>query len=252
MDQQTKAALQQDTFVTTTSHGLEWARMNRKSVIVTTSLLLAVIVIVVVTGVIFNRRSDAASTAFGAAMQVFTAPIAVAGQPPLPGVKSYSSTTERAQAANKLFLNIADTYGMTKDGKNARYFAGLTYMEAGQTSSAESTLKSVASGWDADLGALARLSLAGLYRQTGRDAQAIDLYNQIIAKPATTVPATTAQISLAELYTAQGKTEDARKIYAQLKDKDKDAKGQPGVAATIATQKLNPTPAAAPGAPPAQ
>jgi tetratricopeptide (TPR) repeat protein len=250
VDQQTKASLQQNDFITTTPNGLAWAKENRKSVIVTTSILLAAIVIIVLAGVIYNRRSDAASTAFGEAIQVFQAPLAVPGQPAMPGIKTYASANERAQAANKLFVNIADSYGMTKSGKNARYFAGLTSMEAGQTQTAETTLKSVASGWDSDLANLARLSLAGLYRQTGRDAQAIDLYNQIVAKPSNTVPATTAQISLAELYTAQGKTEQARKIYAQLKDKDKDAKGQPGVASTIASQKLNPTAAA--GAPPQQ
>ncbi len=246
MDQQTKAALKQDQFVTTTAHGLEWAKENRKSVIVTTSILLAVIVALVLTGVIYSRRSDAAATGFGAAMQVFQAPIAVAGQPPLPGVKTYASVAERAQAAGKLFNQVADTYGMTKDGKNARYFAGLTEIEAGQTQTAESTLKQVAGGWDSDLAALAKLALADLYRQTGRDAQAVELYNQLAAHPTSTVPAATAQISLAELYTAEGKTEDARKIYAQLKDKDKDAKGKPGIAATIATQKLNPAAAAAP------
>jgi tetratricopeptide (TPR) repeat protein len=250
VDQQTKAALKQDQFVTTTAHGLDWAKENRKSVLVTVSLLLAIIVLAVVAGVIYNQRSNAAETAFGEAMQIFEAPLAVAGQPPLPGVKTYSSTVERAQAANKLFLNVANTYGMTKDGKNARYFAGLTEMEAGQTQTAEATLKSVASSWDSNLAALAKLALADLYRQTGRDPQAIDLYNQLTAHPATTVPAATAQISLAELYTAEGKTEQARKIYAALKDKDKDAKGQPGVASTIAAQKLNPAPAG--GAPPQQ
>ena len=47
-------------------------------------------------------------------------------------------------------------------------------MEQGQNALAESTLKEVASGWNSDLGALAKLSLAQLYRQTGRDPQAID------------------------------------------------------------------------------
>ena len=248
MDQQTKASLQQNDFLTTTSSGLAWTKENRKSVIVTTSILLAVIVIAVLVGVIYNRRSDAASTAFGEAMQTFQAQVAVAGQPPLPGVKTYQSVQERAKAANQQFTAVADTYGMTEDGKNARYFAGLTAMEAGNNATAETALKTVANGWDSDLAALAKLSLAGLYSQTGRDAQAIDLYNQLTAKPTSTVPAATAQISLAELYTAEGKTEQARKIYAQLKDKDKDAKGQPGVGSTIASQKLNPT--APPAAPP--
>ena len=45
MDQQTKAALKQDKFVTTTTHGLEWASENRRSVITTVSILVAVILI---------------------------------------------------------------------------------------------------------------------------------------------------------------------------------------------------------------
>ena len=225
--------------------------MNRKSVIVTTShparrnrpsSFVA--------GVIFSHRSDAASHRLRRGdAGLHRRPVAVAGQPPAPRRHVVRHPSPIApHAANKLFTNVADTYGMTKDGKNARYFAGLTAMEAGQTQTAESTFKQVAGGWNSDLAALAKLALADLYRQTGRDPQAIDLYNQLASKPTSTVPAATAQISLAELYTAEGKVEQARKIYAQLKDKDKDAKGQPGVAATIATQKLNPTPA--PGAPP--
>ena len=98
----------------------------------------------------------------------------------------------------------------------------------------------MAGGWNHDLAALAKLSLAGLYRQTSRDPQAIEIYNELIAKPATTVPAGLAQLQLAELYEAEGKPEDAKKIYAQLKDKD--AKGAAG---QLAAQKLNPTPAGA-------
>ena len=236
-----KAALKQDTFVTTTGNGLEWASENRKSVLVTTSLLLAVILVAVIAGVLWNKHSDAAATAFGDAMQVFQSPVAVAGQPPLPGTKSFSSVAERATAANKLFSAAADKYGMTKDGKNARYFAGITALEAGQTSTAESTLQKVAGGWDKDLSALANLALADLYHQSGRDPQAIDLYKKLTDHPTSTVPAATAQISLAELYTAEGKTETARKIYAQLKDKDSK-----GVAGTVAAAKLNPAAAAAP------
>jgi lipopolysaccharide biosynthesis regulator YciM len=143
-------------------------------------------------------------------------------------------------------MAVADKYSMTPDGKVARYFGGLTYMEDGQNASAESQLKQIADGWNHDLAALAKLSLAQLYRQTGRDPQAIDLYNELTAKPATTVPAGLAQLQLAELYESQNKPEMAKKIYAQLKDKD--AKGPAG---ELAAQKLNPTPAA-PAAPPAQ
>ncbi len=237
MDQQTKAALKQDHFVTTTASGLEWASENRKSVIVTTSILLAVILLAVLIGVLFHSRSQAAATAFGDAMTIYQTQIAIPGQPTPPGTKTFASISDKAKAANPAFKSVADRYGMTADGKNALYFEGLTYMEEGQTQSAEATLNKVAGGWDKQLASLAKLALADLYRQTNRDAQAIDVYNQLTAKPTDSVPAGLAQIQLAELYTAEGKLDKAHLIYAQLKDKD--AKGPAGA---IAAQKLNPAP----------
>ena len=241
MDHQTKVALKEDHFVTTTAHGLEWASENRKSVITTVLIMLGLIVVVVAAAVFVNLRETSAATAFGDAMTIYQAPIASAEQPPVAGTKSYSSAAERAKAANSAFLSVADKYGMTEKGKMALYFAGLTYMEEGQTQTAEDTLKKVAGGWNKELSALGKFALADLYRQTGRDAQAVELYNELTAKPTDSVPAGLAQIQLAELYTAEGKTDQAHKIYAQLKDKD--AKGAVG---TVAAQKLNPAAAAAP------
>lgn len=237
MDQQTKAALKQDHFLTTTGPGvgLHLSTATRRSVIVTSAILLAVILLLVGGAAIYRSRSESASTAFGAAMQAYQTPLAAPGQQVPPGTKTFSSSADRAKAANTLFNQVASQYGMTPDGKTAAYFSGLTYIEAGQNQQAEETLKKVASGWNNDLAALAKLSLADLYRQTNRAPQAITLYNEIAAKPANTVPAGVAQLQLAELYQDQNKPEEARKIYAQLKDKD--AKGAAG---QIAAQKLNP------------
>lgn len=236
MDQQTKAALKKDKFVSTTTHGLEWASENRQSVIVNGGILLVVIVIAVLSAVIYNSRAEAASVAFGAAMQAYQTPLAQPGEAVPPGVTTYPSIAERAKAAGALFQAVANKYGMTPDGRNARYFAGLTYIEAGENQQAEETLKKVAGGWDSDLAALAKFALAQLYRNTGRDPQAIELYNQLSAKPAATVPSGLAQLQLADLYQLEGKTDDAQKIYANLKDKD--PKGAAGMAAA---EKLNST-----------
>jgi tetratricopeptide (TPR) repeat protein len=248
VDQQTKAALKNDKFVTTTSHGLEWASENRRSVITTTALLLAVIVILVLSGVLYNSRSNAALAAFGEAMQAYQTPVAQAGEPVPPGVKTYASLAERAKAANALFAGVADKYGMTPSGKNALYFVGLTDIEAGQTQQAEDTLKKVASGWDGDLAALAKFALAQLYHDSGRNDQAADLYKNLIAKPATTIPSGLAQLQLADLYQSEGDTAQSKKLLADLEDKD--AKGPAGA---MAKEKLNPAPASAgPAAPPPQ
>ena len=234
MDQQTRHALKQDKFVDTTSHGLEWASENRKPVILWTSVIVGIILVVVLWAVIYNSRSDAASAAFGAAMQTYQTPLAQAGEPVPPGTKTFSSAAERAKAANAQFLAVADKYSMLPDGRTARYFAGLTYMESGQTQQAEDTLKKVADSWNSNVASLAKFALAELYRGSNRDQQAIDLYNQLAAKPTSTISYGMAKLALADLYNAEGKPAEAKKVYADLKDKDpKDPAG------IIAEQRLN-------------
>jgi tetratricopeptide (TPR) repeat protein len=241
VDQKTRAALKKDKFVTTTTHGLEWASENRQTLMVNGGILLAVVLIAVVSVVVYNSRSEAASVAFGAAMQAYQTPLAQSGEAVPPGMTTYSSAAERAKAAGALFQAVADKYGMTPDGRNARYFAGLTYIEAGQNQQAEDTLKKVAAGWDRDLAALAKFALAQLYHDTGRDPLAIDLYTQLSARPAITVPYGLVRLQLADLYQSEGKVDAAKKIYADLKDKD--AKGAAGM---TAAEKLNSTQAPVP------
>jgi predicted negative regulator of RcsB-dependent stress response len=117
-------------------------------------------------------------------------------------------------------------------GKNALYFSGLTYMEMGKNAQAEITLKKTARHGDKNLAALADLALVGLYEQSGRTSEAVQLLNMLAAHPAATVPASEAKLELAGIY-EKTNPEQAKLIYAQLKDKDsKTAAGQ------IAAQKL--------------
>ena len=167
----------------------------------------------------------------GAALDTYSSPLAQPGAPAQQG--TYATAADRAKAANKQFLEVADQYGMMGEGSKAHYFAGVTYQELGQTGSAETELKKAADSWNRDLANLAKIALAGLYHQTGRDAQAIDLYNAVAAKPSTTVPAAVAQLDLADLYVAQGKQDMAKALWAKVKESDKD-----GMAGSIAAQKL--------------
>ncbi len=241
MDNATKRSLKKpDQFVALTETGVHWAGEHRQKTIIG-ALTLVIVVIAIVGGYsLFERRSSAAATAFGDAMQIYQTPVASPTQLTPPGMKTYASAKERAAAAQAQFTQVASQYSLTKSGKLAGYFAGLTEMEQGQNGPAEKAFKKAASSWDSGLAALGKSSLAQLYQQTNRDAQAIDLYKDLAKGDAATFPPTLAQLQLAELYQSQGKTEDARKIYAQIKDTDKDAKGKPGPASMIASEKLNP------------
>jgi len=119
------------------------------------------------------------------------------------------------------------------EGTKAHYFAGVTDEELGQNAQAETELKTAAGAWDKNLANLAKLALAGLYQRTQRDQQAIDIYNELTAKPSATVSANVAQLDLADLYVSQGKQDQARTLWAKIKDSDKE-----GAAGSIAAQKL--------------
>jgi tetratricopeptide (TPR) repeat protein len=230
VDTQTRHALKQDRLVEATKTGVGWFQENRSRVIQASVALVVLIAIVVATLVVYSKRSAAADLAFGEAMDTYNAPLAQPGQPPTPGEKTFPSATARATQANQQFVQLANQYGFFEAGKTARYFAGLTAIDLGQTGPAETNLKQVADGHDAALASLAKLALANLYQQLNRSSEAVVLYNQLIAKPTSTVPADAARLQLAALYEKTNPAE-ANKIYAQLKS-SKTAAGQ------IATQKL--------------
>jgi tetratricopeptide (TPR) repeat protein len=191
----------------------------------------AVLILCIVALIYWSWSSTKADSALGAALDTYDAPLAQPGAPSENGI--YATASERSKAANQQFLTVAHQYGWLPEGGKAHYFAGITDQELGQTGAAEAELKIAAGAWDRNLGNLAKLALAGLYHQTGRDAQAIDLYNAVAAKPSETVSAGVAQLDLADLYAATGKQDQARALWAKVKDADKD-----GAAGQLATQKL--------------
>jgi predicted negative regulator of RcsB-dependent stress response len=228
---ETRHALKQDKFAIAAASSASWVTEHRSSVVrwvVTTVVALAVIV---GGAILWTVRNSAADSALGAAMDVYSTPLAEPGAPSQSGV--YNTTADRAKAANSQFISVADKYGMLKQGKMARYFAGLTYAETGQNGPAEKELKEAAGSWNSDVANLAKMALAGLYHQTARDNDAISLYNEVVGKPSTTVSAAVAQLNLADLYAAQGKQDQARALWAKVQDADKD-----GAAGSIAAQKL--------------
>jgi hypothetical protein len=233
VDTYTRHQLKQDKFVKAAATSVSWMDENRTRVVV----LVICAIVLIGAGIggytIYDSRSESAAVAFGAALKTYQSPIRPANAPNDPTNESYANPQERAQAANKEFLAVADKYNFTPDGRNARYYAGVTYAELGQNTNAENTLKQVASSYSHEVAALAKFALTSLYHSTGRDTAAIALCNDLIAHPTATVPANTARLQLASIYESTGNLAEARKIWAQIKDADKT-----GAAGEIASEKL--------------
>jgi tetratricopeptide (TPR) repeat protein len=233
VDSQTRHALKQDKFVQTTQSGVSWVGDHRSAVIRYSVAFVVVLGLLIAGAIFYNQRSDVAEAALGSALDAYSSQLAQPGQPITKGV--FATATDRAKAANQQFVAVASKYGWLPEGAKAHYFAGISYEELGQNGPAETELKAAASSWDGNLSSLAKFALAGFYHQTGHDGQAIDLYNGLIAKPTTAVPAYTSQLALADLYAAAGKTDQAKQIWAKVKDADKT-----GSAGSIAAEKLTP------------
>jgi predicted negative regulator of RcsB-dependent stress response len=231
VDTQTRHALKKDKFAQATATSVSWVSGHRSGV-VRWAIVAVVVLAVIIGGLVFwNLRSSAADTALGGALDTYDAALATPGAPAENGV--YNTAADRSRAANKQFVAVTQQYGWLPEAGKAHYFAGITYQELGQTASAETELKAASSAWDHNLANLAKLALANVYHQTARDPQAIELYNELIAKPSETVSASVAQLGLANIYVEEGKQDQARAIWAKVKDADKD-----GAAGSIATQKL--------------
>ncbi len=231
MDTQTRHALKGDKFAQATKTSVNWLSGHRASVVRWAVSATAVVLLGLAAAIFWNVKSASADAALGTALDTYSAPLSVPGAPP--EKDTYATSSARSKAANQEFVAVAQQYSWLPEGAKAHYFAGVTYEDLGQNGPAETELKAAADSWDRDLANLAKLALAGLYHQTSRDSQAIDLYNALIAKPSVTVSASVAQLDLADLYAATGKKDQARALWAKVKDADKD-----GAAGSIAAQKL--------------
>ncbi len=229
----TRHQLKQDSFTTSTAETISWAVDNRSKLIVLGVVVVLILALLGGGWAYLGYRDAQAKNDLALALQKYQAPIRPAGTPATPDVLSYGSDQERDQICNTEFTRIADKYKFTQTSQVARYFAGLTYRDLGKTSEAEQDLQEVSSSRYPEIASLAKMGLAGIYHDTGRNLQAVDLYKQLIDHPTISVGKTTAQLALASLYRAMARPDDARHIYEQMQKENAAS-----ISAQIAGQKL--------------
>ncbi len=229
----TRQELKQDRIKESAADAVHWT-VEHRSTLFTGGIILAIVVAIAAGASWYNNSRDAkAAELLGHAMMVYQAPLRPAGMPADPQQLSFTSAKERAVAAGLEFNKVAAEYGSTRSGKYAKYFAGLAALDAGNQKAAEDHLKYVAGLGDKDVSSLGKLALAAIYRDSNRQADAINLYKGLIATPTQTVPKETAQLQLADLYTGSNQANQAKAIYQQIvKDSPQSA------AAEVATGKM--------------
>lgn len=220
MRAETRHQLKQDRFSRVTIDAAEnaahWSVEHKNK------LMLAAVIVLVVAGAALgawyylNQQDQKASLAMSKAVRTLNTPVRPAHMPAQADVPSFASSKERATEAHKQFQGIVDMYPHTHSARFARYFLGLTSTEMGDNASAERDFQGVISSSDSDLVALAKMALAAVYRNGGRNQQAVDLYKQLVAKPTSTVGKVAAQMELASTYQAANQPLEAKRIYEEI------------------------------------
>jgi predicted negative regulator of RcsB-dependent stress response len=234
---ETRHQLKTDRFSQATIDAAErtahWSVEHKNKLIGAMVIALVVAVAAGASWYYLSQQDQKASLDLGQAVRTLDTPVRPPNMPAQPDAPSFASSSERATAAHKQFQAIADKYPHTHSGEFARYFLGLTSANLGDNTSAERELQKVISSGDNDLAALAKMALASVYRNTGRNKQAEELYKQLAAKPTSTVGKVTAQIELAAAYKADNQPLEAKRIYETIQKENPASE-----AAQLASAKL--------------
>jgi tetratricopeptide (TPR) repeat protein len=234
---ETRHQLKQDRFSRATIDVAEktvhWSVEHQNKLIVAGIAVLVIAGLALGSWYYLNQQDQKASLELSQAVRTLDTPVRPPNMPPQPDQPSFASSKERATAAHKQFQEIVNKYPHTHAADFAHYLLGLTSADMGDNASAERELQQVASYRNADLSALAKFALASVYRNTNRDKQAIDLYNQLIAKPTATVAKVMAQMELAATYQSANMPSEAKRIYEQIRKENPTSE-----AAQMASAKL--------------
>ncbi len=215
----TRHQLKQDRFAEATKETVSWAVEHQTKLVAAGVIVGVALLVVLGSWYYFSVRDQSAGEMLARALRTYQAQLRPPNTPADPNTPSFTSAAERAKAANAEFRAIVESYGRTNSGHVARYFEALTYRDMGDMPAAERELKTVAGYRNPDLASQAKLALAGLYRDTGRDQEAIQLYNELIKEPTGAVGKATAELELAALYEAKQPGE-ARRIYEQIRKEE--------------------------------
>jgi predicted negative regulator of RcsB-dependent stress response len=217
---ETRHQLKTDRFTKATIGAAEatahWTVEHKSKIIITVVIAVVVLAVLLGSWYYLGQQDGKANVQLSHAVRTLSTQIRPAGTPETPNLPTFASAEERAAAAKKQLQGIVDQYPHTRTADIARYMLGTTAIEVGDNATAERELHDVADIHNRNLASLAKLALAGLYGNTNRTKDALDLYKQLIDKPSDTVSKVTAQLQLADLYESSQQPAEAKRIYEQI------------------------------------
>lgn len=237
MRAETRHQLKQDKFskatISAAGATAHWSSEHRSKLAIVVVALLVVVAAAIGLWYYFDQQDLKAGVDLSRALRTLDTQVRPAGMPAQPDFPSFASNQERATEAHKQFQALVNQYPHTHSAEIGRYFLARTSADLGDNKAAESGFKEVISSGNKDISSLAELALASVYRNTGRNKDAIEIYKKLADKPTTSVGKPTAQLELAATYQADQAPLEAKRIYEQVQKENPSTE-----AAQIAAGKL--------------
>jgi len=188
----------------------------------------SVIVLLVIIGVgvsLHRKHTNEAVQALGRGIEIMGKPVSSAPGAE-PKAPSFASEQERAQRAIEEFQKVAAKYGDPYKTE-ARYFIGtnLLYIDRDK---AMNELAEVSKANVVEPATLAKFALAQAKQADGKYDEAARLYSELAALNSAVVTPETANLYLASVYEKQGKKKEAADLLFNIVDASRKAKDQDG------------------------
>jgi tetratricopeptide (TPR) repeat protein len=191
-------------------HASAWAKDRSRPIMTWLTAAAVVVAIAAIAWLLYSRRNSNAAESLARAMAVHDAIVSNPLPPNLgPGMQAFTTEEEKDKKAFEALEQAAREYP-SYHGDLARYLAA-THQLSFEPEKAEATLREL-SQKSSDVGAQARLALAGRLEAAGKNDEAIAEYQKLKTNPGP-VPPALIDSNLARVYEAMGKTKEAVDLY---------------------------------------
>lgn len=168
-----------------------------------------------------DRQTLQASVALDDAMKTYSARIGLPNPSDTTDI-AYSTESARAEAGLQKFAVIAEKYPRTNPGRLARYYQALELEDLERHNQALELLKTLSSGSDKELAAMAQYQVANVYARTGKTDDAVKTYRALAEKRSVFVPRPFVLVELAD-FLRQSNPSEAANLYQQIKKEYPDS-----------------------------
>jgi tetrahydromethanopterin S-methyltransferase subunit G len=175
-----------------------------------------------------NRKADEARRALGRAITIATAPTSNTTPQMDPTAPVFSSAQERAQRAVEEFQKVAAKYG-DPYRTEARYFIATNLLYIDRSKGINELVELTKTSLP-EVATLSKFSLAQAYEADGKLDDAARLYTELASQNSMVVTPEAANLQLAGVYEKQGKKAEAADLLFKIVEAARNAKDSDGTA----------------------